>query len=70
MKNNEELRGMSLDELKGKLAEAKEEYENLLLQKATHEISNPMRIRIVRREVARIKTFIRQYELGIQKSNG
>ena len=45
------------------LWKAKEEYENLLLQKATHEISNPMRIRIVRREIARIKTFIRQHEL-------
>lgn len=70
MKSKEELKGLSLDELKEKLAEAKEEYENLVLQKATHEISNPMRIRIVRREIARIKTFIRQHELGIQKSNG
>ncbi len=70
MKKTEELKGMTLEELKGRLAEAKEEYENLLLQKATHEISNPMRIRIVRREIARIKTFIRQHELGIQKSNG
>ena len=70
MKKTEELKGMRLEELQGRLAEAKEEYENLLLQKATHEISNPMRIRTVRREIARIKTFIRQHELGIQKSNG
>ena len=67
MKKTEELKGMRLEELQGRLAEAKEEYENLLLQKATHEISNPMRIRTVRREIARIKTFIRQHELGIQK---
>jgi large subunit ribosomal protein L29 len=67
MKSKEDLKGLTLDELKEKLAEAKEEYENLVLQKATHEISNPMRIRIVRREIARIKTFIRQHELGILK---
>ena len=71
MKSKEELKGLSLEELKAKLAEAIEEYENLKLQKATHEITNPMRIRTVRREIARIKTFIRQHELGIiQKSNG
>ncbi len=65
MKSKEDLKGLTLDELKTKLAEAKEEYENLMLQKATHELSNPMRIRSVRREIARIKTFIRQHELGI-----
>jgi len=65
MKSKEDLKGLTLEELKAKLAEAKEEYENLLLQKATHELSNPMRIRTVRREIARIKTFIRQHELGI-----
>ncbi|NOX90504.1 MAG: 50S ribosomal protein L29 [Calditrichaeota bacterium] len=65
MKSKEDLKGLSLEELREKLAEAKEEYENLMLQKATHEISNPMRIRTVRREIARIKTFIRQHELGI-----
>ncbi len=68
MKNKEELKNLSLEELKAKLQEAREEYENLLLQKATHELSNPMRIRIVRREIARIKTFIRQHELGILKT--
>ncbi|APF17661.1 50S ribosomal protein L29 [Caldithrix abyssi] len=65
MKSKEDLKGLTLDELKAKLEEAKEEYENLLLQKATHELSNPLRIRTVRREIARIKTFIRQHELGI-----
>ena len=65
MKSKEDLKGLTLDELKAKLEEVKEEYENLLLQKATHELSNPMRIRTVRREIARIKTFIRQHELGI-----
>jgi len=67
MKSKEDLKGLTLEELKAKLAEAKEEYENLFLQKATHELSNPLRIRTVRREIARIKTFIRQHELGISQ---
>ena len=67
MKNTEELKTLSLDELKGRLEDAQEEYHNLMLQKATHQINNPLRIREVRREIARIKTFIRQHELGIIK---
>lgn len=65
MKSKEDLVGLSLEELQEKLEQAKEEFENLQIQKASHQISNPIRIRFVRREIARIKTFIRQHELGI-----
>jgi large subunit ribosomal protein L29 len=64
MNNNEELRGMSKEELQEKLADAFEERDNLQIQKATHQISNPLRIREVRREIARLNTFIHQHELG------
>ena len=60
----EELKGMTTEELNSKLEEAVEEYGNLRIQQATHQISNPLRIRTVRREIARIKTFIRQNELS------
>ena len=65
MKNNEELEGLTVEELQDKLADAFEERDNLQIQKATHQISNPLRIREVRREIARLKTYIRQHELGI-----
>ncbi len=68
MKNTEELKTLSLDELKGRLEDALEEHHNLMIQKSTHQINNPLRIREVRREIARIKTFIRQHELGIIKT--
>lgn len=67
MKSKEDLTGLSLEELREKMTQATEEFENLQLQKATHQISNPIRIRFVRREIARIKTIIRQHELGLVK---
>jgi len=65
MKSREEYTKFSLEDLKDKLAETQEEYDNLLIQKATHQLTNPLRLRFVRREIARVKTFIHQHELGI-----
>ena len=67
MKSKEDLTGLTVEELQEKMAQAQEEYENLHLQQASHQISNPIRIRFVRREIARIKTIIRQHELGLVK---
>jgi large subunit ribosomal protein L29 len=68
MKNTEDFKTQTVEELKARQEEAVEEYDNLMVQKATHQLSNPLRIREVRREIARIKTFIRQHELGIIKT--
>lgn len=65
MKSREEYTKFSLEDLNEKLAATQEEYDNLLIQKATHQLTNPLRLRFVRREIARVKTFIRQHELGI-----
>jgi large subunit ribosomal protein L29 len=69
MKNREDYKGLSLEELQEKLEEIYVERDNLQIQKATHQLTNPLRIREVRREIARIKTFIRQHELGINSTN-
>ena len=50
-------------ELAGKLAELKEELFNLRFQMATRQLENPMRIREVRKNIARIKTVQREREL-------
>ncbi len=63
-----EIREMTLDELKLRLEDAKEELANLRFQKALGQLNNPLRIRMVRREIARLKTIIHEYELGIRKS--
>jgi large subunit ribosomal protein L29 len=62
MKNKEDLKGLTLDELNERLVESMDEYDNLHIQQATHQLSNPIRLRDVRRQIARIKTFIHQHE--------
>lgn len=58
-----EIREMSTQELHKKLQELKEELFNLRFQMATGQLDNPMRIRHVRKSIARIKTILREREL-------
>lgn len=51
-----EIRALSIDELDQKEKELRKELFNLRFQKATGEIQNPMRIRQVKRDIARILT--------------
>ncbi len=53
-----ELRGRSRDELQGQLLELKKEQFNLRFQKATGQLENTARVRVVRRDIARIKTIL------------
>lgn len=55
MKINE-IRDLSADELAAKLKELKEELFNLRFQHATGQLENPMRLRQVKKSIARIKT--------------
>ncbi len=58
-----ELRSLTEVELNQKLQEAYQELLNLRFQKATKQLDNTARIRVVRRDIARIKTVIREREL-------
>jgi large subunit ribosomal protein L29 len=62
---NDELRALSAEELDGKLRESKEELFNLRFQFATGQSESHGRLGIVRKEIARIYTIIRERELGI-----
>lgn len=62
MKANE-LRKSNTDELKNKLKELKSELFNLRFQNAVNQLENPMRIRMVKKDIARIMTIIREREL-------
>jgi large subunit ribosomal protein L29 len=66
MKSKEEILNLSPDELNEKLTELQEEMANLKLQQATHQITNPMRIRTVRRHIARIRTLQAEFASGIR----
>lgn len=58
-----ELRGMDAEALSQKLASLKEELFNLRFQLATGQLDNPMRIKDVKKTIARIKTIQREQEL-------
>ncbi len=63
----EELRTRTVEELNMTLEDYLDELANLRIQKATHQLVNPSRLRIVKKDIARIKTLLREYELGISK---
>lgn len=66
MKVNE-IRNLSTAELDEKVAGLKEELFNLRFQLATGQLENPMRIREVKKTIARIKTVQREEELKVAK---
>ncbi|MDX2850565.1 MULTISPECIES: 50S ribosomal protein L29 [Streptomycetaceae] len=61
-----ELRQLGDEELVGKLREAKEELFNLRFQAATGQLENNSRLKVVRKDIARIYTLMRERELGIE----
>ena len=60
MKKPSEMRNMTVDELRQEQLDLKKELFNLNFQKVTGEIENPMRIRRVRKDIARILTVINE----------
>ncbi|WP_025028099.1 50S ribosomal protein L29 [Caldalkalibacillus mannanilyticus] len=64
MKTNE-LRNLTTAEIEQKIASFKEELFNLRFQLATGQLDNPVRIRDIRKGIARAKTVLRERELGI-----
>jgi len=62
-----EVRQLSGKELNSKLLELKSELFNLRFQLATGQLDNPLRIKVVRKDIARVKTILRERELGIRK---
>ena len=65
MKANE-IKDMSVAELNEKLAELKQELFNLRFQHAVNQLENPLRMKAVKRDIARVKTFIRKHESEAQ----
>ena len=63
-----ELGKLNIDELQTKLTDNEEALLNLRIQKALQQLEHPQRIRSLKREIAQIKTVIREYDLGIRKN--
>ncbi len=64
MKANE-IRNMTTSELEGKLVELKKDLFFLRMQHATNQLDNPGKIAVVKKDIARIKTIIREKETEV-----
>lgn len=60
----EEIRQMSLAEMEQTLEDKYEEFQNLKFQNATHQLDNPVQLRGIRKDIARIKTVLHELELS------
>ncbi len=63
-----EIRDLNASEMEQKIAGLKEELFNLRFQIATGQLENPMRIREVKKAIARIKTIQRESEIKAQRA--
>ena len=59
-----EIRELTTEQIVAKIKESKEELFNLRFQQATGNLEKPSRIRELRHQVARLKTVLRERELG------
>jgi large subunit ribosomal protein L29 len=60
-----ELREQSTAELEQRLRDLRDEWFRLRFQQVTKQLPNPMRIRAVRKDIARIRTLLTEREAGI-----
>ncbi len=61
-----EIKDLPIDELRKRLRDEEENLANLRFQLATSQLESPIKVRTVRRDIARIKTIIRQKEVTTQ----
>jgi len=64
-KEIKEVRGLSVEKLEEKLQELKKDLFMLRMQHATNQLDNPMKLAAVKKDIARIKTIIREKETNV-----
>ena len=64
-KEIKEVRALSVEKLAEKLQELKKDLFMLRMQHATNQLDNPMQIAAVKKDIARIKTIIREKETNV-----
>ena len=58
----EEVREMSVDDIRARVAELEEERFRLRFRSATEPLENPLRLRTIRKDIARLKTVLSERE--------
>ena len=66
-KNNKDYKSLGLEELKGELLKLEKEYQEHRFEKVVGDVRQTHQLKKARKDIARVKTFIRQHELGIKK---
>jgi large subunit ribosomal protein L29 len=66
----EEIRELSVEDIKAKVADLERERFNLRFRSATEPLENPLRLRTIRKDIARLKTVLTERERGEQPKNG
>lgn len=64
------LRELSIEELQQKVGDLMEELFNLRFRNSVRQLDNPLKIRDVRRDLARVHTILREREKGIREATG
>ena len=67
--NLKEIRKLSIDKLNVRLKECYESMTNMRFQKVLGDLEYPQKIRTIKKEIAQIKTILRENELSIRESN-
>ena len=65
MMKAKEIKNLSVEELTKKLNELKKDLFMLRMQHATNQLENPLQIAVVKKDIARIKTIIREKETNV-----
>ena len=65
MMKAKEIRNLSVEELTKKLEDLKKDLFMLRMQHATNQLDNPLKIAAVKKDIARIKTIIREKETNV-----
>jgi large subunit ribosomal protein L29 len=65
----EEIRELSVDEIRARVAELEEERFRLRFRSATETLENPLRLRTIRKDIARLKTVLTEKQAG-ERTNG
>ena len=64
-----EIREMSDEEINSRVAELEEERFRLRFRSATEALEDPLRFRVIRKDIARLRTVLRERQLGAAHAN-
>jgi large subunit ribosomal protein L29 len=65
----DEIREMSLDDVVARIRELEEEQFRLNFRSATEPLEDPLRLRVIRRDIARLKTILREQQATRERVN-